>query len=157
VFDGGVIELSPSAAMPRIPFENPRTFQNVPPNTSTKHARSTTRFRFSAYHKHENSSRCVPQIQNADPWSPPLLSVFSLAPQNVHLTGKQQFIEVAGRKAKTRQRRIVSVSDNLSSWLKPVARVAGPVARAAANSLEAHSLAEKRAPPLLRLLSPGIP
>lgn len=47
--------------------------------------------------------------------------------QDVHLTGKQQFIEVAARKAKTRQRRIVSISDNLSSWLKPVARVAGPV------------------------------
>jgi integrase len=46
--------------------------------------------------------------------------------QDVHLTGKQQFIEVAARKAKTRQRRIVSISDNLSSWLKPVARVAGP-------------------------------
>jgi integrase len=52
----------------------------------------------------------------------------SLDWQNVHLTGEQQFIEVAARKAKTRQRRIVSVSDNLSSWLKPVARVAGPVA-----------------------------
>ena len=31
----------------------------------------------------------------------------SLDWQNVHLTGKQQFIEVAARKAKTRQRRIV--------------------------------------------------
>ena len=47
--------------------------------------------------------------------------------QNVRLTGKQQFIEVAARNAKTRQRRIASVSDNLSSWLKPLARVAGPV------------------------------
>ena len=47
--------------------------------------------------------------------------------QNVHLTGKQQFIEVAARKAKTRQRRIVSISDNLSSWLRPVAQLAGPV------------------------------
>jgi len=46
--------------------------------------------------------------------------------QNVHLTGKQQFIEVAARKAKTRQRRTVSISDNLSSWLKPVALIAGP-------------------------------
>jgi len=47
--------------------------------------------------------------------------------QDVHLTGKQQFIEVAARKAKTRQRRIVSISANLSSWLTPVARIAGPV------------------------------
>jgi integrase len=47
--------------------------------------------------------------------------------QDVHLTGNQQFIEVAARKAKTRQRRIVFVSDNLASWLKPVARIAGPV------------------------------
>jgi integrase len=47
--------------------------------------------------------------------------------QSVHLPGKEQFIEVAARKAKTRQRRIVSISDNLSSWLKPVARVAGPI------------------------------
>ena len=47
--------------------------------------------------------------------------------QNVHSTGSQRFIEVTARKAKTRQRRIVSISDNLSSWLKPVARLVGPV------------------------------
>jgi integrase len=46
---------------------------------------------------------------------------------DVHLKGMQQFIEVAARKAKTRQRRIVSVSDNLACWLEPMARVAGPV------------------------------
>ena len=45
----------------------------------------------------------------------------SLDWQDVHLMGKQQFIEVRARKAKTRQRRIVSISDNLSSWLMPVA------------------------------------
>ena len=43
------------------------------------------------------------------------------------MTGKQPFIEVAARKAKTRQRRIVSVSDNLAWWLKPVTRIAGPI------------------------------
>jgi len=46
---------------------------------------------------------------------------------DVHLTGSQKFIEVAARKAKTRQRRIVSVSDNLASWLTQEARVSGPV------------------------------
>jgi site-specific recombinase XerD len=35
--------------------------------------------------------------------------------QDVHLTGGQRFIEVAARKAKTRQRRIVSTSDNQAS------------------------------------------
>lgn len=33
--------------------------------------------------------------------------------ENVHLTGSQRFIEVTARKAKTRQRRIVSISDSL--------------------------------------------
>ncbi len=47
--------------------------------------------------------------------------------QDVHLTGSQRFIEVTARKAKTRQRRIVSISDNLAAWLTSVARIAGPV------------------------------
>ena len=47
--------------------------------------------------------------------------------QDVHLTGSQRFIEVTARKAKTRQRRIVSISDNLAVWLTSVARIAGPV------------------------------
>jgi integrase/recombinase XerD len=34
---------------------------------------------------------------------------------------------VTARKAKTRQRRIVSISDNLSDWLMPVAQLSGPV------------------------------
>ncbi len=48
--------------------------------------------------------------------------------ENVHLTGTQRFIEVAARKAKTRRRRIVSISDNLADWLMPVAQVSGLVA-----------------------------
>lgn len=47
--------------------------------------------------------------------------------EEVHLTGKQKFIEVAARKAKTRQRRIVSVSNNLTAWLKPIALLSGPI------------------------------
>jgi integrase/recombinase XerD len=47
--------------------------------------------------------------------------------QDVYLTGSQKFIEVSARKAKTRQRRIVSVSENLASWLKLEARGSGPV------------------------------
>ena len=43
------------------------------------------------------------------------------------MTGSQRFIEVTARKAKTRQRRIVSISDNLAAWLTSVARIAGPV------------------------------
>lgn len=47
--------------------------------------------------------------------------------QDVHLTSKQRFIEVAARKAKTRQRRIVTISSNLSAWLMTVAQPAGPL------------------------------
>jgi integrase len=47
--------------------------------------------------------------------------------ENIHLVGSQRFIEVAARKAKTRQRRIVSISDNLAAWLMPLAQVTGPV------------------------------
>ena len=39
----------------------------------------------------------------------------SLDWENIHLVGSQRFIEVAARKAKTRQRRIVSISDILDS------------------------------------------
>jgi integrase len=35
---------------------------------------------------------------------------------------------VQGTKAKTRKRRVVTISDNLLAWLKPLARKAGPVA-----------------------------
>ena len=51
----------------------------------------------------------------------------SLDWENIHLTGSQRFIEVAARKAKTRPRRIVSISDNLAAWLMSVAQVTGPV------------------------------
>jgi integrase len=51
--------------------------------------------------------------------------------ENIHLIGSQRFIEVAARKAKTRQRRIVSISDNLAAWLMPVTQVTGPVVPAA--------------------------
>lgn len=51
----------------------------------------------------------------------------SLDWENVHLTGSQRFIEVSARKAKTRQRRIVSISDNLAAWLMPLAQVSGQV------------------------------
>jgi integrase len=47
--------------------------------------------------------------------------------ENVHLNGSQRFIEVTARKAKTRQRRIVSVSENLASWLIPTAKEVGLV------------------------------
>jgi integrase len=47
--------------------------------------------------------------------------------QNVHLTGKQQFIEVAARKAKTRQRASFPFPIIFPPWLKPLSRVAGSV------------------------------
>jgi integrase/recombinase XerD len=47
--------------------------------------------------------------------------------ENVHLAGSQRFIEVIARKAKTRQRRIVSISDNLACWLTSVAQSTGTV------------------------------
>lgn len=37
-------------------------------------------------------------------------------------------IEVKGIKAKTRQRRLVSISDNLAEWLRPYSQGSGPVA-----------------------------
>jgi integrase len=39
----------------------------------------------------------------------------------------QRLIEVKGKKAKTRQRRHVDVSDNLAAWLQPFAKPTGPV------------------------------
>jgi integrase len=47
--------------------------------------------------------------------------------QDIHLIGRQRFIEIAARKAKTRQRRIVSISGNLVAWLMPMAQPAGSV------------------------------
>jgi integrase len=37
------------------------------------------------------------------------------------------FITVAAHKAKTRQRRLVLIADNLKEWLKPCAKANGPV------------------------------
>jgi integrase len=37
------------------------------------------------------------------------------------------FITVAAHKAKTRQRRLVPIADNLKEWLKPYAKANGPV------------------------------
>jgi integrase len=51
--------------------------------------------------------------------------------ENVHLSGTHKFIEVTARKAKTRQRRIVSISENLASWLAQVAQETGSVVPAA--------------------------
>jgi integrase len=47
--------------------------------------------------------------------------------ENIHFIGSQRFIEVAARKPKTRQPRIVSISDNLAAWLIRLAQVTGPV------------------------------
>ncbi|MCK9589918.1 MAG: tyrosine-type recombinase/integrase, partial [Terrimicrobiaceae bacterium] len=58
--------------------------------------------------------------------------------EDVHLTGSQRFIEVTARKAKTRQRRIVSISDNLAAWLMPVARSTGPVVPTAYRERHEH-------------------
>lgn len=41
---------------------------------------------------------------------------------------KARHIEVKGIKAKTRQRRLVAISENLLAWLKPRAKESGPVA-----------------------------
>ena len=40
---------------------------------------------------------------------------------------KRGFITVAAHKAKTRQRRLVPIADNLKKWLKPHAQASGPV------------------------------
>jgi integrase len=40
---------------------------------------------------------------------------------------KGRYIEVKAAKAKTRQRRLVTISDNLAAWLKPYAKTEGPV------------------------------
>jgi integrase len=82
--------------------------------------------------------------------------------ENIHLIGSQRFIEVAARKAKTRQRRIVSISDNLAAWLMSVAQVTGPVVPGlTANGTSGckplrSSLPGRETPSaLLRLLSPA--
>jgi integrase len=40
---------------------------------------------------------------------------------------EERHIEVTAAKAKTRQRRIVTISDNLLAWLKPIVQKSGPV------------------------------
>ena len=85
--------------------------------------------------------------------------------ENIHLIGSQRFIEVAARKAKTRQRRIVSISDNLAAWLMPVAQVTGPVVPAAYRERHERLHSCSRNSPLgletcsatPRLLSPRVP
>ena len=39
----------------------------------------------------------------------------------------RRFIEVAARKTKTAQRRLVTISENLHAWLAPFAQESGPV------------------------------
>jgi len=39
----------------------------------------------------------------------------------------ERYVEVKAAKAKTRQRRLVTISDNLAAWLKPYAEAKGPV------------------------------
>jgi len=39
----------------------------------------------------------------------------------------ERYIEVKAAKAKARQRRLVTISDNLAAWLKPYAEAKGPV------------------------------
>ena len=39
----------------------------------------------------------------------------------------RRFIEVAAKKSKTAQRRLVTISENLHSWLAPFAQESGPV------------------------------
>lgn len=46
----------------------------------------------------------------------------------VHLDGKERFIEVKAAKAKTASRRIVPISDNCAAWLADYVKEAGPVA-----------------------------
>jgi hypothetical protein len=41
---------------------------------------------------------------------------------------KRRFIEVAAKKTKTAQRRLVKISDNLHAWLAPFAQESGAVA-----------------------------
>lgn len=106
-------------------------------STSTKHARSTKRSRFLPFPKaHKLLAACAADSECRALLAATAIGLFAgrrtsefvaLDWQSVHLTGEEQFIEVAARKAKNRQRRIVSISNNLSSWLKPVARVAGPI------------------------------
>jgi integrase len=45
----------------------------------------------------------------------------------VHLTGKEHFIEVKAAKAKTASRRTVPISDNCAKWLAPYVAESGPV------------------------------
>lgn len=52
--------------------------------------------------------------------------ICSLDWDEIDLTARH--IEVKGTKAKTRQRRLVSISNNLFEWLKPCEQKAGPVA-----------------------------
>ena len=84
----------------------------------------------------------------------------SLEWENIHLIGSQRFIEVAARKAKTRQRRIVSISDNLAAWLMPLAQVTGPVVPTAYRERHERLQVLAKLTPwprnVLRLLSPRI-
>ena len=51
--------------------------------------------------------------------------VCSLDWSEIDLQGR--YIEVKAAKAKTRQRRLVTISDNLAAWLKPYEKTEGPV------------------------------
>jgi integrase len=52
------------------------------------------------------------------------------------------FITVAASKAKTRRRRLVPISDNLKSWLKPLRKASGPVCLHACSQHVAANLCD---------------
>jgi len=55
---------------------------------------------------------------------------------------KRGFITVAASKAKTRQRRLVPISDNLKLWLRPCERASGPVCAHKRPQLAAAALCD---------------
>ncbi len=60
--------------------------------------------------------------------------------KDIHLD--RGFIEVAAHKAKTRQRRLVPISDNLKQWLMPYRQESGPIAHHQRPQLAAKTLCE---------------
>lgn len=55
---------------------------------------------------------------------------------------EQGHIEIKGVKAKTRQRRLVAISENLLEWLKPLAQSTGSVAPSASEDAFGENLRE---------------
>ncbi len=73
-----------------------------------------------------SGKRPIPATRFSFRQSHPIISI-----QRGGISLDERYIEIKAAKAKTRQRRLVTISDNLAEWLKPYVKTEGRVAPSA--------------------------